>query len=81
MAPHTIAYLDDIVVCTTTFQEHIDVLAKVFQKLYDARLKPNPEKCQLVRVELKFLGHIVDKGGLRNDPEKVAAIRNLCEFI
>ena len=64
-------------VCTTTFQEHIEVLAKVFQKLYDARLKPNPEKCQFFRAELKYLGHIVDKDGLRTDPEKVAAIRNL----
>ena len=77
MAPHTFAYLDDIVVCTTTFQEHIEVLAKVFQKLYDARLKSNPEKCQFFRAELKYLGNIVDKEGLRTDPEKVAAIKNL----
>ena len=77
MAPHTFAYLDDIVVCTTTFQEHIEVLAKVFQKLYDARLKANPEKCQFFRAELKYLGHIVEKDGLRTDPEKVAAIKNL----
>ena len=77
MAPHTFAYLDDIVVCAITFQEHIEVLAKVLQKLYDARLKPNPEKCQFFCNELKYLGHIVDKDGLRTDPEKVAAIQNL----
>ena len=77
MAPHTFAYLDDIVVCITTFQEHIEVLAKVFQKLYDATLKPNPEKCQFFRAELKYLGHIVDKDGLRTDLELVAAIKNL----
>ena len=77
MAPHTFAYLDDIVVCTTTSQEHIEVLAKVFQKLYDARLMPNPKKCQFSRAELKYLEHIVDKDGLRTDPEKVAVIRNL----
>ena len=50
MAPHTFAYLDDIVACTTTFQEHIEVLAKMFQKSYDARLKPNLEKCQFFRA-------------------------------
>ena len=77
IAPHTFAYLDDIVVCTTTSQEHIEVLAKVFQKLYDARLKPKPEKCQFFRAELKYLRHIVDKDGLRTDPEKVAVIKNL----
>ena len=78
MAPYMFAYLDNIVVCTTTFQEHIEVLAKVFQKLYDARLKPNPEKCQFFRAELKYLGHIMDKDGLRTNPEKVATIKDLC---
>ena len=77
MAPHTFSYLDDIVVCTTTFQKHIEVLAKVFQKLYDARLKPNLEKCQFFQAELNYLGHIMDKDMLRTDPEKVAAIKTL----
>ena len=77
MAPHAFAYLDDIVMCTTTFSKHLEILTEVFQKLYDARLRPNPEKCNFFRAELKNLEHIVDQQGLRTDPSKVATIKEL----
>ena len=41
MALKTFAYLDDIVVCTKTLEEHIKVLGTVLQRLYEANLKPN----------------------------------------
>ena len=63
MAPHAFAYLDNIVVCTTTFQKHLEVLTDVFQQLCDARLRSNPEKCKFFRAELKYLGHIMDHYG------------------
>ena len=77
MAPSAFAYLDDIVVCTKTLEEHVKTLEKVFQKLYEAKLRPNPEKCQFLRSELKYLGHIVNENGLHTDPDKVSAILNL----
>ena len=52
-------------------------LEKVFQKLYEAKLRPNPEKCQFFRSELKYLGHIVNENRLHTDPDKVSAILNL----
>ena len=58
-------------------EEHIKVLEKAFQKLYEAKLRPNPEKCHFFRNKLKYLGHVVDKDGLHTDPEKVSAILNL----
>ena len=77
MAPNAFAYLDDIVVCTKSLEEHTKVLKKVFQKLYEAKLRPNPEKCHFLRTKLKYLGHVVDKDGLHTHPEKVSAIQNL----
>lgn len=77
MAPHAFAYLDDIVICTGTFEGHVRVLHKVFKRLYDAKLRPNPDKCQFFRSNLKYLGHIVDERGLRPDSNRVAALTSL----
>ena len=77
MAPHAFAYLDDIVICTATYEKHLEVLESVFQKLRNARLRPHPEKCKFFRAELRYLGHIVEQNGLRMDPSKVAAIKDL----
>ena len=61
---------------TTTFSKHPEILTEVFQKLCDASLRPNPEKCKFSRAELKYLGHIVNQR-LRTDPIKEAAIKEL----
>ena len=42
-----------------------------------AGLKLNKEKCVYAQPELRFLGHIVDAKGIRVDPSKVSAIREL----
>lgn len=70
------AYLDDIVVCSETFEEHLNILRQVMDILKDAGLTINVEKCKFARSSLRFLGYIVDKDGLRTDPNKVAAILN-----
>lgn len=70
------AYLDDIIICTSTFDEHLEVLRKVMAILQEANLSINVEKCKFARSSLKFLGYIVDREGLRTDPEKVTAILN-----
>lgn len=67
-------YLDDIVIATSTFDEHLRVLKEVIQRLQNAGLTINKEKCQLGRKELKYLGYVVDNLGLRVDPDKVSAI-------
>ena len=77
MAPQAFAYLDDIIVCTRTFEEHMSMLRKIFDRLYEAKLRPNTDKCHFFRPKLQYLGHVVDEKGLHTDPEKVAAIQNL----
>ncbi|XP_076300585.1 uncharacterized protein LOC143218903 [Lasioglossum baleicum] len=74
MAPHAFSYLDDIVIASKTFQEHVRVLRQVFQRLRAANLRPNWEKCHFAHERLKYLGHVVDQEGLHTDPEKVAAV-------
>ena len=77
MAPHAFAYLDDIIIVSETFDEHMQILEKVCNRLKEAKLVPNWEKCQFAREELKYLGHIVNKNGLQTDPEKISAISKL----
>jgi transposase InsO family protein len=69
-------YLDDIVVSTQTFNEHIITLNWVKDQLLKAGLTVNVDKCHFARDSLKYLGYLVDRDGLRTDPEKVNAILN-----
>lgn len=68
------AYLDDIIVCSETFEEHIKLLKQVMSTLKRANLTINVSKCKFARSSLRYLGYIIDKDGLRTDPEKVSAI-------
>lgn len=67
-------YLDDIVVASRTFAEHISTLTKVYERLKDANFTVNLEKCEFCRPSLTYLGYLIDGKGLRTDPAKVEAI-------
>ena len=71
-----LVYLDDVVVISRTFQEQLDNLRKVFQRLREAHLKLNPEKCHLFQKEVRYLGHIVSPSGVTTDPEKLEAVKS-----
>lgn len=76
LEPHTFAYLDDIVVVSSSLQEHLGHLREVFKRLRNAGLKINVDKCQFAKSRLKFLGYIVGNGELETDPEKISAVAN-----
>ena len=71
------AYLDDIIVLGETKRDHLENLQKVFDRLKEANLRINPEKCKFFKTHLKYLGHVVSDQGIHTDPEKVAAISNI----
>lgn len=70
------AYLDDIVIVSSNFEEHVSCLLRVLEKLRKANLTINLDKCEFFRSKLKYLGYVVDSNGLRTDPDKVEAILN-----
>ncbi|KMQ88444.1 reverse ribonuclease integrase, partial [Lasius niger] len=74
LEPHVFVYLDDIIVISRTFDDHLRLLREVFQRLRAARLRLNPAKCHFCVNRLKYLGHVVDRNGIRTDPEKVSAV-------
>ena len=71
-----LVYLDDLLVYSKTFANHLLSLRQVLGKLRSVGLKLNPDKCQFAQSSLKFLGHVVSKEGIDTDPDKVAAIRD-----
>uniref|UniRef100_A0A8C1WKU1 Gypsy retrotransposon integrase-like protein 1 n=1 Tax=Cyprinus carpio TaxID=7962 RepID=A0A8C1WKU1_CYPCA len=71
----TLVYLDDVIVYSPDFESHLQHLEEVFQAMERYGLKLQPDKCHLLRREVKFLGHCVSAAGVAVDPEKVAAVR------
>ena len=57
-----------------TDQEHVANLKKVLEKLQTAGFRLKFEKCQFFQSEVRYLGHIIDKNGLRPQPDKLKAI-------
>ena len=70
-----LVYLDDVVIFSSTLEEHISRLDDVFGRLKAAGLKLKPSKCDLLREEVLFLGHVVTKDGVKPDPRKVECIK------
>lgn len=69
-------YIDDILIASSSVEEHKEHLALVFNRLKEHGLTINPSKCVLGANEINFLGHLVNANGIAPMPEKVAAIRN-----
>ena len=67
-------YIDDILVFSRTLEEHLQHLKKVLSSLAEVGLKLKPAKCQFIRQEVDFLGHVITPQGLRTSQRHVAAI-------
>lgn len=72
--PNVFVYLDDIIIIADTFEKHVAILNEVRQRLQEANLTLNLDKCQFFRNSLNYLGFIVDSRGLRTNPDKVQSI-------
>ena len=66
-------YLDDIILLSTTVDEHLD---EVFECLKKAGLKLKPAKCELLKKEVAFLGYVVTGEGVKTNPSKVNIVKN-----
>ncbi|GFW14756.1 retrovirus-related Pol polyprotein from transposon 17.6 [Trichonephila clavipes] len=71
-----LCYLDDIIVFSETFEDHLIRLRLVLKCLQEAGLKLNSKKCLFAAQEVKILGHLVSSNGVRPDPYKIKAVRN-----
>ena len=69
-----LVYIDDVIVLGRTFQEHLDNLQGIFQRLRLAGLKLKPFKCAFFQRSVTYLGHVVSREGIAANPEKVCKV-------
>ncbi|CAF4906430.1 unnamed protein product [Pieris macdunnoughi] len=70
-----LVYLDDIIVYSKSEQDHINKLQQVFEALRKVNLKLNQNKCVFMKEEIEFLGHILNKDGLKPNQSKIEVIQ------
>jgi hypothetical protein len=67
-------YLDDVLILGETLIEHHAKLRDVFEQFRKFHIKVQPDKCEFLRPELTYLGHVISKDGVKPDPKKVEAV-------
>lgn len=75
LSESTLVYLDDVILFSVDFTAHLQHLEEVFWSLQQYGLKLRPEKCQLFKKEVKFLGHCISSKGVSPDPDTVSAVQ------
>ena len=71
-----LAYLDDVIVYDTSFEEHLRSVEMVLVALCKAGLKLKPSKCEWCRDEIKFFGHVVNAKGVQTQQETVRKVQS-----
>jgi hypothetical protein len=69
-----LAYIDDILVYSTTFEQHLERLEEVLLRILNAGLKLKASKCHVFQRKVEFLDHIVSADGIEVQPSKVSAV-------
>ena len=69
-----LVYLDDLLVFSKNFEEHLDSLQKVFKRLREIGVKLKPSKCQFGQEKVTFLGHTICADGIGTMDDKIRAI-------
>lgn len=74
LEPKVFVYLDDIIIATHDFDEHLKMLEIVADRLSKANLTINIEKSKFCVPKLQYLGYVLDADGIHTDSEKIKAI-------
>ena len=68
-------YIDDVMIASSTMEEHCLHVEEVFKRLKQYGVVINPSKCQFGQTDINFLGHKISASGISPLPEKTEAIR------
>lgn len=70
-----LVYLDNLLVNSPTFEDHLMRLQTVLQRLRETGLKVKMQKCHFLQSTMCFLGHQISAEGIGTDPDKIAAVK------
>jgi hypothetical protein len=73
---NVLTYLDDVIIFSESFEDHLQHIRSVFELLLKANLKLKPSKCSLCYDKVEYLGHIVSADGISPNPKKISVIQN-----
>ena len=68
---YALAYIDDVIIYSKTFEDHLIHLNDICRILRDARFRLNPDKCEIARTHTDYLGHLITNGEIRPSPHNV----------
>ena len=71
---HCYIYLDDCICYSHDLESHMQKLGLIFSRFREANLKLQPDKCEFLRKEVAYLGHVITDKGVSPNPDKVKAI-------
>ena len=77
--PFVQIYFDDFTIHSKTFEEHLDHIKQVFDKLEEMNLSINKQKCSWFQKTTKILGHVVSNNTIMMNPEKIEAVKKWSE--
>jgi hypothetical protein len=69
-----LVFMDDILVYSSTLEEHVQHLQEVFQTLAAHQFFIKASKCLFVQQSLEYLGHVITAEGIATNPSKIQAI-------
>ena len=73
---NVIVYIDDILIMSETFQEHLQLVQQVLNTLGDSGIKIKVSKCEFFQTEISFLGYIVNSKSITKSPEYTEKVVN-----
>ncbi|CEP14754.1 hypothetical protein [Parasitella parasitica] len=73
--PRTINFCDDCLIFSHTYEQHVEDVTRVLERMNSNNLKISEKKCQWFQPEVKFLRFLVNGEGIRSNPEKVAVVK------
>ena len=71
---YALAYIDDVIIFSKNFEEHMQHLNEICQVLKNARFRHNPDKCEIARTQTDYLGHRIEHGKIRPSPQNVSGL-------